>query len=106
MGPLKQVAGVCAGVLLVGVVQAGPALADSGNSRAPVPDDRAYLTTGEAARILGVSPKTVSRWAAAGRIPHVVTPGGHRRFSPEAIRGVAPSMEMGPTEEDEDDSSA
>ncbi len=59
----------------------------------PVPDDRPYLSAGQAARILGVSPKTLNRWADEGRIPCVVTGAGHRRFREEAIRAVAISME-------------
>ncbi len=43
-------------------------------------DQNAYLGAGEAARILEVSPKTVSRWADKGLIPCVTTLGGHRRF--------------------------
>jgi len=39
-----------------------------------------------AARALGVSPSTLRLWAAEGRVPHVRTAGGHRRFSPEALR--------------------
>ena len=52
-----------------------------------------YLTPSQAARILHVSPKTVDRWADQGRIPCVVTLGGHRRFSREAILAVAEQME-------------
>jgi excisionase family DNA binding protein len=51
-----------------------------------------YLTPSQAARILHVSPKTVDRWADQGRIPCVVTLGGHRRFSREAILAVAEQM--------------
>jgi excisionase family DNA binding protein len=51
-----------------------------------------YLSPGQAARILGVSPKTVNRWANEGRIPCAVTLGGHRRFRVDVIRGVASSM--------------
>jgi len=39
-----------------------------------------YVTPGEAARYLHVSPKTINRWANDGRIPCIVTLGGHRRF--------------------------
>lgn len=38
------------------------------------------LTPAEVAALFRVDPKTVTRWAAAGRIPSVRTPGGHRRF--------------------------
>lgn len=53
-----------------------------------------YIRTAEAARILRVSPKTVSRWAKEGRLPHVVTLGGHRRFPAAAIRQLADRLEM------------
>ncbi|WP_025272834.1 BldC family transcriptional regulator [Haloglycomyces albus] len=42
-------------------------------------DDR-LLTPGEVAALFRVDPKTVTRWAAAGRIGSIRTPGGHRRF--------------------------
>ena len=51
-----------------------------------------YLTPGQVARLLGVSPKTVYRWATAGRIPCIVTLGGHRRFRVDDIAAVASSM--------------
>ncbi len=51
-----------------------------------------YLTPSQAARILHVSPKTVDRWADQGRIPCVVTLGGHRRFRREDILAVADQM--------------
>lgn len=51
-----------------------------------------YLRAGEAAQILHVSPKTMSRWAKEGRVPHIVTLGGHRRFSRRAIEELAQRM--------------
>ena len=38
------------------------------------------LTPAEVAVIFRVDPKTVTRWAAAGRITSTRTPGGHRRY--------------------------
>ena len=38
------------------------------------------LTSGEVALMFGVDPKTVARWANAGLIGSIRTPGGHRRF--------------------------
>lgn len=38
------------------------------------------LTPAEVAAVFRVDPKTVTRWAAAGRITSIRTPGGHRRF--------------------------
>ena len=51
-----------------------------------------YLTPADAARALHVSPKTISRWAALGLIPCVVTLGGHRRFRREDIEEIARRM--------------
>ncbi len=42
--------------------------------------DNEYLLSGEVARLLHVSPKTINRWASDGQIPCLVTLGGHRRF--------------------------
>ena len=38
------------------------------------------LTPGEVAELFRVNPKTVTRWAQAGKISAVRTLGGHRRF--------------------------
>lgn len=43
------------------------------------PEERLY-TPGEVAHLFRVDPKTVTRWAASGRITSIRTPGGHRRF--------------------------
>lgn len=39
-----------------------------------------YLTPAEVARIFRVDPKTVTRWAKAGRLQSIRTPGGQRRY--------------------------
>lgn len=52
----------------------------------------AYLTPSEAAKRLHVSPNTIARWANEGRIPCVVTLGGHRRFRPRDIDAVVREM--------------
>jgi len=44
------------------------------------------LTPGEVAVMFRVNPKTVTRWARAGRISAVRTLGGHRRFKASEIR--------------------
>jgi excisionase family DNA binding protein len=46
------------------------------------------LTPGEVALLFRVDPKTVTRWAAAGLIGSVRTPGGHRRFRESEIRAL------------------
>lgn len=40
-----------------------------------------WLSISEAAEMLGVHPATLRRWADAGDVPTMITPGGHRRFS-------------------------
>jgi excisionase family DNA binding protein len=46
------------------------------------------LTPGEVATLFRVDPKTVTRWASAGRIGSIRTPGGHRRFRESEVRGM------------------
>lgn len=46
------------------------------------------LTPGEVATLFRVDPKTVTRWANAGRITSVRTLGGHRRFVEAEVRGL------------------
>lgn len=46
------------------------------------------LTLGQAARMLGVDPDTLRRWADAGKIDVFTTPGGHRRFPRAAIEAI------------------
>lgn len=48
--------------------------------------DGGWLSVSAAARALGVSSSTLRLWASEGRVPHVRTAGGHRRFDPEALR--------------------
>lgn len=56
------------------------------------------LTPGEVAELLRVDPKTVARWAQAGMLASVRTPGGHRRFSQlqvMSLRGAVAENEIG-----------
>lgn len=57
-----------------------------------VSDTSRFLTTGQVARMLGVSSRTIDRWADTGRLPCFVTLGGHRRFEREDIVRVATVM--------------
>ena len=54
--------------------------------RAPQRDR--LLTPGEVATLFRVDPKTVTRWASAGRIGSIRTPGGHRRFRESEVRAL------------------
>jgi excisionase family DNA binding protein len=51
------------------------------------------LTPAEVAVMFRVNPKTVTRWARAGKISAVRTLGGHRRFHAEEIRRFLAEVE-------------
>jgi excisionase family DNA binding protein len=55
-----------------------------------------FLRPAEAAKLLHVSPQTISRWAKEGRIGYVVTLGGHRRFRGSEIRHLAENSAPAP----------
>lgn len=44
------------------------------------------LSCAEVARQFGVNPKTVTRWAKAGKIAAVRTLGGHRRYRSSEVK--------------------
>ncbi|RYV52592.1 BldC family transcriptional regulator [Pengzhenrongella frigida] len=46
----------------------------------------ALLTPSEVASMFRVDPKTVTRWAKAGKISAIRTLGGHRRFHEDEVR--------------------
>ncbi|MFS8478890.1 MAG: BldC family transcriptional regulator [Micromonosporaceae bacterium] len=60
------------------------------------------LTPGEVAALFRVDPKTVTRWAAAGRIGSIRTPGGHRRFRESEVRALLEGERAGELEETEE----
>lgn len=55
--------------------------------------DSGWLTMRQACRLLGVSEPTLRKWADAGRIAVFRTPGGHRRFTVEAIERFRRALE-------------
>lgn len=63
-----------------------------GDAMRPNPPDTetspagALLSTGAVARLFGVSPSTVTRWARLGVLKAVRTPGGHFRFRADEAR--------------------
>ncbi|MEW1953078.1 BldC family transcriptional regulator [Terrabacter sp. NPDC080008] len=46
------------------------------------------LTPAQVAALFRVDPKTVSRWARAGKLTCVRTPGGHRRYRDSEVRRI------------------
>ena len=57
------------------------------------PNPDALLTPAEVAALFRVNPKTVTRWARAGKITAIRTLGGHRRFRASEIRRCLEQME-------------
>jgi len=55
------------------------------------------LTPGEVALMFRVDPKTVTRWASAGRIGSIRTPGGHRRFRDSEVHGLLADLTVRPS---------
>ena len=59
----------------------------------PPPTLGDYLTVGEAARVLGVSPSTLRRWDRAGRVAAVRHPvNGYRLYRREALESLLRSV--------------
>jgi excisionase family DNA binding protein len=58
--------------------------------------DDALLTPAEVAAMFRVSPKTVTRWARAGKLTAMRTLGGHRRFHAAEVRQLLQEVEHGP----------
>jgi excisionase family DNA binding protein len=52
----------------------------------PAPEPEQLLTPSEVAAMFRVNPKTVTRWARAGKISAIRTLGGHRRFRATEIQ--------------------
>jgi excisionase family DNA binding protein len=50
------------------------------------PQDEALLTPAEVAALFRVDPKTVTRWAKAGKLSSIRTLGGHRRYRADEVR--------------------
>jgi excisionase family DNA binding protein len=56
------------------------------------------LTPSDVAAVLFVDPKTVTRWATAGKLPAVRTPGGHRRFLRSDVMSLLDGLRTDPAQ--------
>lgn len=52
------------------------------------PETEKLLTPAEVATLFRVDPKTVTRWAKAGRLTSIKTLGGHRRYRESEVRAL------------------
>ncbi len=51
-------------------------------------ETEALLTPAEVAAMFRVDPKTVTRWAKAGKLSSIRTLGGHRRYRESEVRSL------------------
>jgi len=51
-------------------------------------DQEVLLTPSEVATLFRVDPKTVTRWAKAGKLTSIRTLGGHRRFKESEVKAL------------------
>jgi excisionase family DNA binding protein len=51
-------------------------------------DAEPLLTPAEVASMFRVDPKTVTRWAKAGKLTSIRTLGGHRRYRESEVRSL------------------
>jgi excisionase family DNA binding protein len=52
------------------------------------PEPEALLTPAEVAALFRVDPKTVTRWAKAGKLSAIRTLGGHRRYRAAEVQAL------------------
>ena len=52
------------------------------------PQAETLLTPAEVAALFRVDPKTVTRWAKAGKLTSIRTLGGHRRYRESEVRAL------------------
>lgn len=53
--------------------------------RSPATETDPLLTPAEVATMFRVDPKTVTRWAKAGKLTSIRTLGGHRRYNQSEV---------------------
>jgi excisionase family DNA binding protein len=68
-------------------------VATTGNGRAT--DGESLLTPAEVASLFRVDPKTVTRWAKAGKLSSIRTLGGHRRYREAEVRRLLDQSSVG-----------
>jgi excisionase family DNA binding protein len=59
-----------------------------GSSVSTAQDNDELLTPSEVAKLFRVDPKTVTRWAKAGKLSSIRTLGGHRRYRAGEVRDL------------------
>jgi excisionase family DNA binding protein len=60
-----------------------------------VSNQEKLLTPAEVASLFRVDPKTVTRWAKAGKLTSIRTLGGHRRYKESEVKALLKSISPG-----------
>ena len=60
--------------------------------------DEELLTPSEVAKLFRVDPKTVTRWAKAGKLSSIRTLGGHRRYRASEVQALLSGQNQPRTE--------
>ena len=61
-------------------------------------ESQVLMTPAEVAALFRVDPKTVTRWADAGKMTAVRTLGGHRRYLQDEVQNLLASSSLSPAE--------
>jgi excisionase family DNA binding protein len=65
-----------------------------GAMQRPIESEK-LLTPSEVASLFRVDPKTVTRWAKAGKLTSIHTLGGHRRYRESEVRNLLKNLPNG-----------
>ena len=63
------------------------------------PDSEHLLTPSEVAALFRVDPKTVTRWAKAGKLTSIRTLGGHRRYRASEVHALLEAQSPAPQQQ-------
>jgi excisionase family DNA binding protein len=69
-------------------------------------ETEALLTPAEVAAMFRVDPKTVTRWAKAGKLSSIRTLGGHRRYRESEVRALLTGQVPAPRAAPDDEASS
>jgi excisionase family DNA binding protein len=61
---------------------------DLGGDKGMKSEQEVLLTPAEVASLFRVDPKTVTRWAKAGKLTSIRTLGGHRRYKDSEVKAL------------------
>ena len=62
-------------------------------------DQEVLLTPAEVAALFRVDPKTVTRWAKAGKLTAIRTLGGHRRYRQSEVQSLLKTIPGNPAQQ-------